>query len=253
MSPDIIYANDIGYWDKAIAAHSQFANSKLILTILDLPLHLPEDCARQIEQVKNAKKQFPNAIFCTISEYCRKTINELCGVDCEVIYQPIKDITDLGIPWRERQIEYLIVGRNTDKMKGHYDVTIPCIQQMHGDIEKLHCVGEGFVGAQNYGNVTNEQLNIIYNNSKYIFCPSKFEGLGLQMPESIAAGAIPISYHHHPTAAEFLPKELIFDSVGNIIDFIKTNKTPELSVLSINQFRKEQIAQNIINAAKNSN
>ena len=27
-SPDLIYANDIGHWDQALDAHSQFPNSK---------------------------------------------------------------------------------------------------------------------------------------------------------------------------------------------------------------------------------
>jgi hypothetical protein len=254
MSPDLIYANDIGHWDAALDAHSKFPNSKCILTILDLPFHLPKDCRDQIDMVRQVIRDYPEVRICTISQKVADDIREHCYYVPFIIHQPIKDIIDLGIPWDQRPIEYLIVGRNTDPQKGHYDVTIPCIQQMHGDISSLYTVGEGFQGAQNYGDVTDEQLNTIYNNSKYVFICGFFDGLGLQLIESQAAGCIPISFHHHPTAKEFIPKELIFESIGDIIKFIDTsNKYPiDMFGLDIDNFRKEKIAQNIINVAKNS-
>lgn len=249
--PDLVYANDIGHWNQALALYSQFPNSKCILTVLDLPTHLPEDCAGQVEKVKEVKENWPEVKICTISKKVQSDVLELCGVESTVIYQPIKDITNLGIGWKDRKIDYLVVGRNHDKGKGHLDVTIPAIVKMHGDISKLYTVGEGFLGAHNLGQVSDDQLNTIYNNTKYVFCPSSFEGLGLQLIESFAAGAIPISYRWHPTAAEFINKRLIFNSVDDIIEFIGRNQMEYFDLENnIDKFRKEQIAENILNVAK---
>jgi glycosyltransferase involved in cell wall biosynthesis len=252
--PELIYANDIGHWDEALDIYSQFPNSKCILIILDLPFHLPQACREQIEVAKSVIRDYPEVKICTISNKVASDLRKHCDYSPSVIYQPIKDITNQGIKWSERLIEYLIVGRNTDEQKGHGDVTIPCIKQIHGDISSLYTVGEGLVGAQNYRNVTDEQLNTIYNNSKYVFCPSKFEGFCLPLVEAMAAGCIPISYHWHPTAKEFIPKELIFKSVDDIIEFIQSNKDkPQLFFEQnfIDNFRKEKIAQNIIKIYEN--
>jgi glycosyltransferase involved in cell wall biosynthesis len=246
-SPDLIYANDIGSWDEAINAYMENQNAKMLLTILDLPFHLPA-CSEQIERVKQVSEA--GVPICTISQKVANDLEEHCGVDARVIYQPIKDIIYEGIPWEDREIDYLILGRNHDHMKGHYQVTIPVINELDGNFSKLHTIGDGIQGAQNYGNVTDEQLNVIYNNTKYVFCPSKFEGLGLPMIEAMAAKAIPILYHWHPTAEEFFAPDQIFECNDDIVKFILRDKSfDEIGYNSefTEKFRKEEVAKNIIN------
>lgn len=248
LLPDLIYANDIGSWDNATS--SQNWPCKVILNLLDLPVHLPIDCAKQIRKVKRFAEE-GYTITC-ISKFVQGQLKEYCGVDAPIIYQPAKNIRNLGL---DRDIKYLIVGRNNDPQKGHSDITLTVVNTIDGNFDNLHVVGEN-IGVGNYHrNVDDIKLEELYNRAQYVFCPSLFEGLGMPMIEAILAGSTPISYRWHPTAREFIEKELVFNSVNAIIDFIKGGKThrKELYTHYPIKFSGKAIAKNILNVEKTSN
>lgn len=213
--PDLIYANDIGSWNRAI--DTNVWGSEIILNILDLPTHLEHDLANQIKTVNFYKDKYK---ITTISDFVRNQLEHYCGLSAPIIYQPAKNICNLNL---KRDFKYTIIGRNNDPRKGHSQITLPVIREIESSYDNLHVVGEN-IGVGNYhGVVTDEKLNEIYNRSQYIFVCGDFDGFGLQLVESILGGATPISYFWHPTAKEFIEKELIFDSKQSIIDFIKRN------------------------------
>ena len=65
-------------------------------------------------------------------------------------------------------------------------------------------------GFGNYLNiVSDDELNRLYNSSKYVLLPSKNEGIGLSMIEGMICGAIPITCSDNLTAKEFSPSDFI--------------------------------------------
>ena len=243
LLPDLVYANDIGSWDQAVKTNWP---CKVILNFLDLPIHLPIDSQKQVKKVKRFAEE-GYTITC-ISKFVQGQLKEYCGVDAPIIYQPAKKIRNLGL---ERDIQYLIVGRNRDPQKGH-DITLSVVDGVEGSFEKLNVVGESIGCGFYHGNVSDEKLEEIYNRTKYVFIPSIHDGMGMQLVESVMAGATPISYRWHPTAKEFIEKELVFDSVNDIIDFIKRGGRHNESFYKNYhiKFSGKSIARNILNVAK---
>ena len=68
-------------------------------------------------------------------------------------------------------------------------------------------------GLQNpkFGNylgiIKDQELNKLYNSSKYVLLPSASEGIGLPMIEGMICGAIPITCSDNLTAKEFSPAD----------------------------------------------
>ena len=102
--------------------------------------------------------------------------------------------------------------------------------------------------------MSNEKLNILYNEASFLFLPSKAEGIGLSMIEALVCGTIPIACSDNETAKEFLPPEFICEpDPESIVNYIeKINKEYEKnreSALKLGKKYKEQF--NKINIAKN--
>ena len=247
--PDLIYANDISSWDEALKA-SQNWPCEVILNFLDLPVHLPVDAERQVQKVRRMASE-GYKITC-ISEFVQGQLNKFCDIYSPIIYQPAKNITNLNL---DRDIEFLIVGRNNDLGKGHKDITFPVIEAIDGNLKRLHVIGENVGFGEYHGFVSDQKLNELYNRAKYVFIPSIHDGLGMQLIESVIAGATPISYRWHPTAKEFIEKELVFDSINDIISFIKDGNVHNSKLYkdySV-KFSGKTIAKNILNVAEITN
>lgn len=235
---DLFYANDINFWN----SEKKRLAKKVILNLLDIPIH-DVSATKKVIEIVNQNKH--HTITC-ISEYVKKQLKEYCGVEnSPIIYQPIKHVENMG--W-QRDIKYLIVGRNADPMKGHRDVTFPAIHKIEGNFDNMHVVGESVGFGHYHGFVDDMDLMSLYARAKYVFVPSRHDGFGLQLVESVVAGATPISYHWHPTAKEFLEKDLIFDKIDDIVSFIKSEKThtPELYSDYAEKFSGEAVAKRIL-------
>jgi len=113
-------------------------------------------------------------------------------------------------------------------------------------------------GFGNYlGIIKDDELNKLYNSSKYVLLPSKAEGLGLPMIEGMICGAIPITCSDNLTAKEFSPSNFICEAnpqsmVNKIEELDKNYEKNRETALELGekykiQFDKKNIAKNIIN------
>ena len=107
------------------------------------------------------------------------------------------------------------------------------------------------------GVVSDEELNKLYNSTKYVYLPSKAEGIGLSMIEGMICGSIPITCTDNETAKEFSPLDFICEpNPQSIVDKIKMlnedyKSKRELAIQYGKkykvQFDKKNIAKNIMN------
>ena len=101
------------------------------------------------------------------------------------------------------------------------------------------------------------ELNRLYNSSKYVLLPSKNEGIGLSMIEGMICGSIPITCSDNFTAKEFSPANFICEPnalsiVNKVEELEKSYEKNRKIALEFGakykvQFGKKNIAQNIIN------
>jgi len=201
-SPDIIYSNNDMYDDILKYAKNQKNKPFIILNVLDLQIG---NSTYNIDKVKEQLSQ-ADIITC-ISKTIQKQINEVLDLDAEIIYNPVKDIE--YDPKVGKSIPFLYVGRANDPRK-----RFSLIKEAFANYPDVYsnliiCGSENPNFGYYTGIVVDEDLNLLYNSSKFLLFPSKFEGLGLPMIEAMIAGCIPITCVDNPTAIEFCPEEFI--------------------------------------------
>ena len=128
--------------------------------------------------------------------------------------------------------------------------------------ELLFCNDFDMDGIRRFYQVSNHSSNFIRawhahkNESKYVFLPSKAEGIGLPMIEAMICGSIPITCSDNLTAKEFSPIEFISEpdpaSIKKKIEELN-EKYIHFRKIALgygekykNQFNKKNIAKNII-------
>jgi hypothetical protein len=252
-SPDLIYSNDPTGYPKAIYLKKRFPNSYLILNFLDIPWHIPN----VEKQTKLLVENFFNVadMTTTISFKVKKDLKKFLQKDIEVIYNPIKDVFhDKNI---KKNNTFLYVGRANDKIK-RINLVKESLEKIDNSMSSLKICGSEDPGFGEYlGIVSDEKLNELYNSSKYLYLPSKAEGLGLTMIEAMICGSLPIACDDNETAKEFLPEDFICkpDSqsiVKKINDLDKDYDSKRMLALDYGkkykiQFDKISIAKNILN------
>ena len=253
-NPDLIFANDpMGYQD-ATFLKMQYPKAQLILNVLDIPWHFPN-----IEnQIKTMIKRFfskadnVTAISFKVKKDLAKFFDPNTREKIEVIYNPIQDVNyDKKI---KKNNSFLYIGRANDPIKRFNLVRESLSKIKEGNKNIIVCGIENPNFGNYLGHVSNEKLNILYNEANFLFLPSKAEGIGLSMIEALVCGTIPITCSDNETAKEFLPPEFICEpdpvSIVNYIE--KINKDYEKnreSALKLGKKYKEQF--NKINIAKN--
>lgn len=252
-SPDIAYSNNDMYDDILDYVQKQNKKPFTILNVLDLQIDNPTyDLVKVKEQLSQA-----DAITC-ISKTVKNQINEILNLDAEVIYNPIKDIN--YDPQIRKDIPFLYIGRANDIRK-----RFSLIKQTFKEYHQIHsnliiCGPENPNFGFYNGIVSDEDLNFIYNSSKFLLFPSIFEGLGLPMIEAMVAGCIPVTCNDNPTAIELCPKEFICEPTPDafIKKLIELNKDyTEFQKIAINHgekykniMNKKTVAQSIIDIYK---
>jgi glycosyltransferase involved in cell wall biosynthesis len=170
----------------------------------------------------------------------------------EVIYNPIQDVNyDKKI---KKNNSFLYIGRANDPIKRFNLVRESLSKIKEGNKNIIVCGIENPNFGNYLGHVSNEKLNILYNEANFLFLPSKAEGIGLSMIEALVCGTIPITCSDNETAKEFLPPDFICEpdpvSIVNYIERInKDYEKNRESALKLGKKYKEQF--NKINIAKN--
>ena len=217
-SPEMIYSNDPTGYEKAMRLKKKFPSSFLIFNFLDVPWHMPN----VDKQTKLLVEHFlaKSDAVTAISYKVKKDLAKFLDKKIEVIYNPIKDVFyDESI---KKNNTFLYVGRANDPVKRANLLKQAFSKTVNGIIDIKICGSED-PGFGTYLNVVSDQeLNKLYNSSKYLLLPSKAEGLGLTMIEAMICGSLPIACSDNETAKEFLPKNFICEpNAQSILDKIE--------------------------------
>lgn len=207
VDADLIYANDSGAYAKLTEAKQRGGlRGKLILNCLDLAPHIPSFPLAQIkEQLSHA-----DAVT-TISTFVQQDLAARAGVSATVIYNPIRPVSrNETLRWNARPNPIaMFVGRVNDPAK-RTGIGAAALSILGFGWDDMVTVGreQPHYGGAYVGEVTDAELNGIYNRSHFVMFPSFSEGLGLPMCEAMACGAIPVICNDLCTREEFFPRSV---------------------------------------------
>ena len=251
--PNLIYANDPRGYKGAMLVKKKYKNAPLIFNLLDIPWHMP-NISKQTELLVKHYLQKADSVT-TISYKVKKDLAKFYDKTIQVIYNPIKDVYfDEKI---KKNNTFFYVGRAGDPIK-RFDLVRESLSKIKEGEKNLRVCGTEDPKFGNYlGVIKDQELNKIYNSSKYVLLPSKAEGLGLPMIEGMICGAIPITCSDNLTAKEFSPSNFICEAnpqsiVNKIEELDKNYEKNRETALELGkkykiQFDKKNIAKNIIN------
>ena len=252
-SPDLIYSNDPVGYEKALSLKKKYSKAYLMLNFLDIPWHKP-NIQKQTESL--VKNYFLKAdTITTISFKVKEDISKFYNKKIHVIYNPIKDVYfDENI---KKNNIFLYVGRASDSVK-RFNLVRESLLKIKDGEKNIKICGSQNPNFGNYlGIIKDQELNTLYNSSKYILLPSAAEGIGLPMIEGMICGAIPITCSDNLTAREFSPPDFICEPypqsiVNKIEELNKEYEAKRKIALEFGkkykiQFDKKNIAKNIIN------
>jgi len=252
-SPDLIYSNDPRGYEKALILKKKYPKAYLILNFLDMPWHI-SNIQKQTESL--VKNYFLKAdVITTISFKVKKDISKLYNKKIHVIYNPIKDVYfDENI---KKNNIFFYVGRASDPVK-RFNLVRESLLKIKDGVKNTKICGSQNPNFGDYlGIIKDQELNKLYNASKYVLLPSLAEGIGLPMIEGMICGAIPITCSDNLTAREFSPPDFICEPypqsiVNKIEELNKEYEAKRKIALEFGkkykiQFDKKNIAKNIIN------
>ena len=252
-SPDLIYSNDPRGYNKALLLKKKYPKAYLILNFLDMPWHI-SNIQKQTELL--VKNYFLKAdVITTISFKVKKDISKLYNKKIHVIYNPIKDVYfDENI---KKNNIFFYVGRASDPVK-RFNLVRESLLKIKDGVKNTKICGSQNPNFGDYlGIIKDQELNKLYNASKYVLLPSVTEGIGLPMIEGMICGAIPITCSDNLTAREFSPQDFICEPypqsiVNKIEELNKEYEAKRKIALEFGkkykiQFDKKNIAKNIIN------
>ena len=249
-SPELIYSNDPTGYEKAMLLKKKFPNSFLIFNFLDVPWHMPN----VDKQTKLLVEHFlaKSDAVTVISHKVKHDLAKFLDKKIEVIYNPIKDVFyDENI---KKNNTFLYVGRANDPIK-RISLLKTALSKTTNGIMDIKICGSEDPGFGTYLNVVSDQeLNRLYNSSKYLLLPSKAEGIGLTMIEAMICGSLPIACSDNKTAEEFLPKDFICEPNAQSISVKIEELNKEYHVkrkLALEYGKKYKIQFDKINVAKN--
>ena len=255
-NPGLIYANDPRGYKEAIQIKKRYKESPLIFNLLDIPWHMPNIQ----QQTRLLVNQFLNKadFVSVISLKVKKDLSQFFNKKIHVIYNPIKDVY-----YDEKILKnnmFLFVGRANDPIK-RFDLVRDTLIKIKDGIKKIKVCGAENPNFGNYlGYVSDKELNNLYNSTQFVLLPSKAEGIGLPMIESLICGALPITCSDNETAKEFLPRDFICaPNPKSMLEHIKKleneyankrNLAFEFGKKYKEKFNKSSIAKNILNILK---
>ena len=255
-NPDLIYANDPRGYNEAISLKKKYPKVNMIFNLLDIPWFMP-NILDQTKMLVSAYLSQADAVT-VISQKVKKDLSQFLDSKIHVIYNPVRDVYyDKNI---KKENPFLFVGRANDPNK-RFNLIKDSLSKIKDGEKKITVCGEENPGFGNYlGYVSDRKLNELYNSTKYLFLPSKYEGIGLPMIEAVICGALPITCTDNETAKEFLPNDFMCepnsDSIVKHIEKLDSNYNIKQEIaLKLGekykeQFNKTRIAKNILSILK---
>ena len=255
-NPDLIYSNDPRGYNESILLKKKYPNAYMIFNVLDIPWHMPNISTQTKLLVSNFLVK-ADAVT-VISFKVKKDLSKFFDGEIRVIYNPCQDVYyDDSI---QKNNFFLYVGRANDPIK-RISLVYDSLKKIKDGIKNIKICGSENPGFGKYlGVVSDKELNKLYNSTKFVFLPSKAEGIGLPMIEAVICGSIPITCSDNEAAKEFLPIDFICEpnarSIVSHIELLKREYSSkkkiaiELGKKYKNQFNKISIAKNILKIKK---
>ena len=255
-NPDLIYANDPRGYNEAISLKKKYPTINMIFNLLDIPWFMP-NILNQTKMLVSTYLNQADAIT-VLSQKVKKDLSQFSDREIHVIYNPVRDVYyDENI---KKENQFLFVGRANDPNK-RFSLIKESLSKIQDGEKKITVCGPEDPGFGNYlGYVSNKKLNELYNSTKYLLLPSKYEGIGLPMIEAMICGALPLTCTDNETEKEFLPSDFMCDSnVDSILKHIenldKNYKAKQEIAFKLaekykEQFNKTRIAKNILSVLK---
>jgi hypothetical protein len=211
--PNLIYANDPRGYKEAISVKKKYKNAPLIFNVLDIPWHMPN--IEQQTRLLVSQFLMQADFVSTISLKVKKDLSKFFKKNIHVIYNPTRDV------YHDEKIlknnTFLFVGRANDPIK-RFNLVRDTIDKIENGIKKIKICGAENPNFGDYlGYVSDQELNNLYNSTKFVLLPSKAEGIGLPMIEALICGALPITCSDNETAKEFLPPDFICEPESDAI------------------------------------
>ena len=217
---------------------------------MDVPWHI-ENIQKQTKLLVHHFLSKADSVS-TISIRVQKDLAKFYDKKIHVIYNPIKDVKlDENI---KKNNMFLYVGRAKDPIK-RINLVHDSLLKIENGIRDIKICGSENPGFGNYlGVVSDEELNRLYNSTKYVYLPSKAEGIGLSMIEGMICGCIPITCSDNETAKEFSPLDFICEpnpqSIVEKINMLNEDYKSKRE-LAVQYGQKYKVQFDKINIAKN--
>ena len=255
-NPDLIFSNDPRGYDKSLFLKKMNPNAILIFNVLDIPWHMP-NIQKQTKLLVRTFLLQADAVT-VISFKVKKDLLQFLNKKLHVIYNPRKDVYyDDNI---KKNNMFVFVGRANDPVK-RVKLIHESLLKIKNGIKNIKICGSEDPSFGNYlGYISDQELNRLYNSSKYVLLPSMAEGIGLPMIEGMICGCVPITCSDNETAKEFLPPDFICEPnsqsiVKKIEDLNKDYENKRNLALQYgnkykDQFNKINIAKNILSIRK---
>lgn len=222
---DLAYVNNGPYRQIASDKFAGRIKGKLILTVLDIPVHLlPNfDMEGLYAELQHADQ------ICVISEYVQSQLKNYFRLDSKVIYNPIKPIFRDPIQRTSPLPLFLHVGRRYDPNK-RFNLGVQALKSLGVNYHQLALAGsEAVTWGETLGVLTDPLLNSAYNAVDFVMATSKVEGLNLPVCEAMAAGVIPVVCNDMTTREELLPSAIF-------PEYLNVDPVPESVALFIKGF-----------------
>lgn len=192
--PDLIY-DTTGGADGFMEYKAQYPRAKTISTLLNADINNPNWEAEKFGRIMKSVD-----VAVTVSESTKKDIKDRIGVDCKVIYFPMREVKPLNLEYRG--IDFIYIGRLYNPEK-RFNIIKPALLSLNYPYQNLVVVGpERVDGPYCTGFIADEDLNVILNSARFTLCPCWHEG-SMSMLEAVVCGSFPICCTDNEWTYEF--------------------------------------------------
>lgn len=200
---DLIYANNGPYDQILVDKWTDKIRGKIILTLLDVPLHLGVGFDYDKTRAQLAQAD----VVTVISEYVQWQAKEYLGLDSHVIYNPMKPVgRDSMVEFASRK-RFAHIGRRFDRNK-NFNLGVAALQLLGYHRDDISLVGNETGWGDYCGVLSDDNLNRVYNSVDFVLTLGTVEGLSLPTVEAMACGAIPVVHNRMTTRRELLPPDI---------------------------------------------